>query len=61
MRVVFESFCIERENSGLLADDGVCCEPLSMSNSLIIRENTGNFVILSLDPMDGGAKRTEPA
>ena len=28
-----------------MADDAVCCELLSASNSLIIRENTGNFFI----------------
>ena len=33
-----------REHQGLSA---VCCEPFSASNSLIIRENTGNFAILA--------------
>ena len=30
-----------------MADDAVRCEPVSTSNSLIIRENTGNYSILT--------------
>jgi len=43
MRAIFE---ISPESGDLVdwvADDAVCCERLSASNSLIIRENTGNF------------------
>ncbi|MGO9452723.1 MAG: hypothetical protein ACLQDV_17025 [Candidatus Binataceae bacterium] len=39
---------LDRRDS--LADDAVSCELLSESNSLINRENTGNFFVLSLYP-----------
>jgi hypothetical protein len=30
-----------------MVDEAVCCEPLSASNSLIIRENAGNLFVSS--------------
>jgi len=34
-----------------MVDDAVCCELLSAVNSLIIRENTGNFLVSDLTSM----------
>jgi hypothetical protein len=39
-----------------LMDGAVCCEPVSVSNSLIIRENTGNFFDFGLDLRSGRAE-----
>ena len=39
----FQGFAENAEIADWVADDAVCCERLSASNSLIIRENTGNF------------------
>ena len=43
MRTIFELTAENAKTEDCLADGAVRCEPLSTSNSLIIRENTGNF------------------
>jgi hypothetical protein len=40
-----------------MADDAVCCEPLSAPNSLLNREITGNFLDLDLDHTDRASKK----
>jgi hypothetical protein len=40
-----------------LADDAVCCEPLSAPNSLLNREITGNFLDLDLNHADPASKK----
>jgi hypothetical protein len=45
MRAIFEFSAENAKIADCLADDAVRCELLSGSNSLIIRENTGNFFI----------------
>ena len=43
MRAILEFSAENAKIEDWLADDAVQCELLSASNSLIIRENTGNF------------------
>jgi hypothetical protein len=43
MRTIFEFSAENAEIADWVADDPVRCELLSRSNSLMIRENTGNF------------------
>jgi hypothetical protein len=44
MRSIFDTSAENAKIADWLADGAVCCELLSESNSLIIRENTGNFM-----------------
>jgi hypothetical protein len=48
MRTIFYFFTENAKIADWVADDAVWCELLSASNSLIIRENTGNFIDFGL-------------
>jgi hypothetical protein len=44
-----------------MADVAVCCEPFSASNSLIIRENSGNYAISGTFEVGEAKKTPHPA
>jgi hypothetical protein len=56
MRTIFQVSAEKVKIADWVADDAVCCELLSSSNSLIIRENTGNFFDFCVDPSGSDVK-----
>jgi hypothetical protein len=49
MRNIFDFSAENAKVGDCVADGAVCCEPVSVANSLIYRENTGKFFDFGLN------------